>query len=353
MASILPPQGHGAPEPRMKASCCSIALVPSMGLGDGCVYLVLAANLSRAGYRVTVFSNHLAAMNPWFPLFDIHLLPAPQETFEVLDEFDLVISDLGSMLTRHDVDASDLAARYAFVGTCKIDAALVTNPAAAALARLPAEKVALLAPLATAAGSLRCIDDDSISMVEQAVHFCKHKLGLAHASKDVGLQAPTHLTPRRFPRRVMIHPLSHNKKKNWPRDKFVALARQLEAEGWEPQFVLSPKERALHGRDFTSGFEAPEFTDASALAAHLFESGYVIGNDSGVGHLGSLVGVPVLTIYRKRRDGFCWRPDWAQGAVVRPWLTLGLARNAWPFFLSVSRVHRAFINVQLAYEKRR
>lgn len=352
MASVLPPQSQCATEPRVQAAHCRVALVPSMGLGDGCVYLVLAANLARAGYAVTVFSNHLAALDHWFPLFDIQMLPAPQQTFEVLNKFDLTISDLGSMVTRHDVAARDLADRYVFVGTCKINPDLVVNPAGAALALLPAEKVRLLEPLAAAAGSLRCVDDDSVSMVDQAVRFCTDRLGLAHACKDVGIEAPSHLSPRRFSSRVMIHPLSHNEKKNWPRDKFVALARRLEAQGWQPQFVLSPKERALHGNDFTSAFEAPEFPDVSALAAHLFESGYVIGNDSGVGHLGSMVGVPVLTIYRKRRDGFCWRPDWAKGAVVRPSLTLGFARHMWPSFMSVSRVQRAFVDLQKACEKR-
>lgn len=329
---------------------CRIALVPSMGLGDGCVYLVLAANLARAGFSVTVYSNHLAPLDDWFPSFATRLLPAPSDTFSELDCFDLVISDLGSMVTRHDVAAHDLADRYAFVGTCKINRSLVANPAAAALERLTSEKAALIAPLAAAAGSLRCIDDDSVSMVDQAVRFCTERLGLACASKDIGIEAPSQLTPRRFPRRVMIHPLSHNQKKNWPRDKFITLARRLEAKGWEPQFVMSPKERMFYGQDFSCGFDAPVFPDTSSLAAHLFESGYVIGNDSGVGHLASLLGIPVLTLYRKRRDGFCWRPDWSPGAVVRPSMSLGIVRDAWPLFMSVSRVERAFLRLQKTYE---
>ena len=68
----------------------------------------------------------------------------------------------------------------------------------------------------------------------------------------------------------------------------------------------------------------------------------MIGNDSGVGHLASALGVPVLTLFRKRRDGFCWRPGWGRNVVVRPVVSVGAFRNSWKRFLSVQRVKRAF-----------
>lgn len=321
---------------------CRIALVPSMGLGDGCIYLVLAANLARAGYQVTVLSNHFGALNDWFPLFEARPLPAPAETFAVLDDFDLVISDLGSMLTRHAEAAEVLARRYVFVGTLKVDSRFVQEPAADSLARLPAQKARLLGTLAAAAGPLRCLPDDSVNMVEQAVAFCRTRLGLAEAHSDIGLQMPSTLRHRRHAKRVMLHPLSYNVKKNWPAHKYLALARRLRAAGYQPQFVLSPKERCDHLEVFASEFEVPEFADAKALAAYLYESGYVIGNDSGVGHLASALGVPVLTLYRKRRDGFCWRPGWGAGQVVRPILSLNFMRDQWAMFMSVNRVARGF-----------
>ncbi|KIQ00505.1 MULTISPECIES: glycosyltransferase family 9 protein [Pseudomonas] len=321
---------------------CRLALVPSMGLGDGCIYLVLAANLARAGYNVTVLSNHFGALNEWLPLFEARCLPAPDETFAVLDDFDLVISDLGSMLTRHGEAASELARRYVFVGTLRVDPRFIEQPATEALARLPAEKSLLLAPLAAAAGPLRCLPDDHASMVEQAVAFCRSRLGLAHACDDIGMQVPSTLAHRRHAQRVMLHPLSYNAKKNWPAEKYLALARRLRAAGYQPQFVLSPKERHEYLHVFEPEFDVPEFSDAKALAGHLYESGYVIGNDSGVGHLASALGIPVLTLYRKRSDGFCWRPGWGRGRVVRPAFSLSFLRNHWAFFMSVNRVARGF-----------
>lgn len=321
---------------------CRLALVPSMGLGDGCIYLILAANLARAGYQVTVLSNHFSALDDWLPLFDVRSLPAPADTFDVLDDFDLVISDLGSMLTRHNEDACTLARRYVFVGTLRVDSRFLEQPAAETLARLPREKSLLLAPLAAAAGPLRCLPDERASMVEQAVAFCRSRLGLADASDDIGLRMPAMLEYRRHAQRVMLHPLSYNVKKNWPADKYLALSRRLRKAGYQPQFVLSPKERVDHLQVFASEFEVPEFSDAKALAAYLYESGYVIGNDSGVGHLASALGIPVLTLYRKCNDGFCWRPGWGVGQVIRPAFSMSFLRNYWAFFMSVNRVARGF-----------
>ncbi|VXB08792.1 hypothetical protein PSEUDO8O_120272 [Pseudomonas sp. 8O] len=52
--------------------------------------------------------------------------------------------------------------------------------------------------------------------------------------------------------------------------------------------------------------------------------------------------MPVLTVYRKRRDGFCWRPGWGHNAVVGPSVSIGAMRDAWIYSLSVGRVERAF-----------
>ncbi|TRO44483.1 hypothetical protein EQ831_04055 [Pseudomonas sp. ALS1279] len=86
----------------------------------------------------------------------------------------------------------------------------------------------------------------------------------------------------------------------------------------------------------------PHFSNVRELAAYLYESGYIIGSDSGVGLLAAALGVPALTVYRKRRDGFCWRPGWGHNAVVRPSVSIGAMRDAWIYSLSVGRVERAF-----------
>lgn len=321
---------------------CHIGVVPSMGLGDSLIYLVVANNLARAGYRVTMLSNHLAHLADWLPNIDILPFPSPEQMHGIEEAYDLVLSDCGGIIANLRKPPAWLAQRFVFVGTLRVDPQYVQDHGERLVARLGPDKAGLMRALAACAGPIRTLDDDSVTMVKQAVAFCRTRLALPDASAEVGFALPATLVARRHGRRVMLHPTSYNAKKNWPYEKYLRLARRLRGQGFEPQFVLSPKERAVWVSRFEPEFAVPQFANARELAAHLYESGYVIGNDSGVGHLASALGVPVLTLYRKRRDGFCWRPGWGDNEVVRPIISLGAIKHAWMVFLGVSRAERAF-----------
>lgn len=321
---------------------CEVAVVPALGLGDSLIYLLIALNLARGGYSVTLLSNHLVHLDAWLPDIRCIPFPCPDETHRLCDDYDLVITDCGGIVARMPQDAEWLAERFVFLGTLRVDAAYVKDHHARCFQRLGSEKAELLKPLSSCAGALRVIGDDRVTMVEQAVAFCRSRLGLDQAEADIGFRLPEHLVARRYPLRVMIHPTSYNAKKNWPAEKYLSLARRLKARGYDPQFVLSPKERDEWAMLFEPEFTVPRLADTQKLAEYLYESGYVIGNDSGVGHLASALGVPVLTLFRKRRDGFCWRPGWGRNEVIRPLLSMGALKMAWVFFLPVGRVERAF-----------
>lgn len=321
-----------------------------MGLGDSLIYLVVASNLARAGFRVTMLSNHLAHFSSWLP--DIEVLPFPEvgRTLGIVEEYDLVICDCGSIVTSAAFDQAKLADDFVFVGTLRVDPCYVRDHSARLEQRVGTRKAGLMSRLATCSGPLRVLGDDSVSMVDQAVSFCQMKLGLANASADPGFVVPEGLRARLYKHRVMLHPTSYNEKKNWPYEKYLLLARSLKQKGYDPQFVISPKEFPLWSPKLGDEFPIPHFANACELAKYLHESGYVIGNDSGVGHLASALGVPVLTLFRKRRDGFCWRPGWGNNAVVRPAISIGAFRDSWKHFLSVSRVERAFDALVLRQE---
>ncbi len=332
--------GQGAVKESVPTS--HIALVPSMGLGDSLIYVLLAVNLARAGYRVTMLSNHLAYLAEWLPQLEILPFPSPDQTEALYEAYDVIIADCGGIVAAIKRPALELAQKFIFVGTLKVKADYIFDHTERLRLRLGIDKAAHLAHLAKAAGPIRVIPDDRVTMVDQTVAFCRERLCLSQASTELGLVLPAHIQHRLYRRRVMLHPTSYNAKKNWPWQKYLRLARRLRESGYEPEFVLSPKERTSWAAYFEAEFPVPHLADTKALAIYLYESGFVIGNDSGVGHLASALGVPVLTIYRKRRDGFCWRPGWGDNEVVRPWLSLGALRQAWMYCLSVTRVKRAF-----------
>ena len=175
---------------RISRSDCHIALVPSLGLGDSLIYLVVANNLARAGYRVTMLSNHLAHFTDWLPNFAVLPFPKPEETQCLAEDYDLVLSDCGSIVVGIDQEPLQLAKQYVFVGTLRVNPICIQDHSARVEQRCGPEKAALPRPLSGCAGPLRVIDDPCVTMVDQAVAFCRTTLDLEQASCDPGFVIP-------------------------------------------------------------------------------------------------------------------------------------------------------------------
>ncbi len=98
--------------------------------------------------------------------------------------------------------------------------------------------------------------------------------------------------------RIVIHPFSGSARKNWPLDRFRALAEQLDAD-W-----------AIHP-DGT-----PRFDNLYDLACWLAGARLFIGNDSGVTHLASAVATPVIALFGPT-DPAVWAPRGSIVEVIR------------------------------------
>ena len=88
--------------------------------------------------------------------------------------------------------------------------------------------------------------------------------------------------------------------------------------GFSVSFSVSPKEHAEWLFVKKKGIDLPYFRSLSETAAYLYESGFFIGNDSGLGHLASNLGIPTVTVAGKASSIKLWRPDWHIGKVVAP-----------------------------------
>ena len=107
---------------------------------------------------------------------------------------------------------------------------------------------------------------------------------------------------------AVIHPFSGSLRKNWPLERFRALARQLE--------------RAMPVR-WCAGREDPpldepvtRIDDLYELAQWLAGARLYIGNDSGITHLAAAVGTPVLALFGPT-DPAVWAPRGAHVRVAR------------------------------------
>ncbi len=94
--------------------------------------------------------------------------------------------------------------------------------------------------------------------------------------------------------------------------------------------------------------EMIHFHTLDELAAYLYESGYLIGNDSGLGHLASALSIPTMTFCRRKALAKMWAPSFMPGVVLTPSSLipnirgLRLRDQYWHRFITVNMARRGF-----------
>lgn len=281
-------------------------------LGDSLILMTAVNNLVRNGHAVTVFGDYARALAPCFPSARIEAAISDPVAARVrLAGFDTVFQMDGKRPLRDILNAG-------------------VHPRIRLLSGLPT--------LATSA-----------PMCERVAGYCRDTLQLDDVVTDNGIQASAGRIARRARQRVAIHPTASIPVKQWPQEKFVALARALHARGLSPHFVVTPAEEAQWRALAPAGSHVQAFAELAELADFLFECAYFIGNDSGIGHLASCLGVPTLSLFMRRGLARTWRPGWAEGRVTTPpALPIGgaLRERYWKQLLSARRVARAFAALQ-------
>ncbi len=277
-----------------------IKILPCKGIGDALLMLIAAERLHSAGYDVTTIHPKLPELQNWFP----HLKLGTEWAFSD-DEWIIVENDNSERVN--------------------------------ALKKEQRDRVSIFYPtyLASKHGPLSPLDrvfDANKPMAENIATSIASLLEI-EKSKENGITAPSHLTHRLHRQRVLIHHTSSLEDKNWLQEKFQEVAQGLKRRGYEIVFV-------------------PEFPSLDDLAGYVYQSGYVIGNDSLVGHLASNLQIPTLIIADKEDRMKLWRPGWLEGSVVTlaPWIpSWKFFEKNWKYFISSGRVLRAFDDLSLLF----
>lgn len=117
---------------------------------------------------------------------------------------------------------------------------------------------------------------------------------------------------------VAIHPGSGSPAKNWSADRFIALARRLRTEGAAVVCVLGEADAEVRTRVVAELPEVPRIEQVRLveLAGALSCCAAYVGNDSGITHLASAVGVPVVALYGPS-DADRWGPRGEHVQILR------------------------------------
>ena len=282
------------------------AVVCKRGLGDALLFMIITQNLVKVGIPVTTFSTILSELREWFPSFSILPFPASENVYATLAPFNSVIAiDHVLAFEEHSLYRHLMALKESDF-------------------------------------------DKSKTMVDNLCLLCSEKLSLPSVDKGNGIVPPAGLTWRKHPRRVILHPFSTEHKRNWPASKFISLAEELEKQGSAPFFCMSPAE-AEDWKNKVPPEKLPLFSHLGDTAAFIYESGYLIGNNSGLGHLASALNIPTLSLFARKSYANLWHPGWGYGRVICPPPVLPGARlkqKYWKQLICVLGVKKAFMKMQ-------
>ena len=299
------------------------------GLGDGVNSLVLANNLHLNGWHVDTYHNAIGSMRNWFPHLEVKSYPLMEDLGRTLSAYDAYFAIHND--TDPFVQALILEGKRRFPEKIKV------------LYLYPSRHI-INEPYYS-----DCWIDPKLPVAENMRLFCEKVLHLPKITRSNGFIAPVGLVHRKETKRVIIHPTSARETRNWPKEKFVKLALHLKGEGYRVVFVPGGEKECEQWQDVLElGLEVIRFATLDLLARYLYESGYLIGNDSGLGHLASALGLPTVTICRRKTLARMWAPSLHLGAIVTPWTWipnlrgLRLRDRYWKRFITVEMVRRRF-----------
>ena len=305
------------------------AVISCPGLGDGLLSLIVSNNMHLNGWEVTTYHDKkLCQLQQWFP----HLPIVPFSHENSLQEF---LSSFEKIFVSYSTSSKYIQNIISEGKKPQWNNVTVLNPCCSrSQGKQPFYEDACFS--------------SNVPMVENLQQFCENILLLPKTTKSNGLIVPYDLVYRKYKKRVVIHPTSAKKGKCWSFAKYIKLAKQLKKEGFKPVFIADLLEQKKIEQKFLSNIEMPHFSHLGEVAKFIYESGYMIGNDSGIGHLASCLEIPTISLFRNNRVAKLWRPAWMKGEIVSPSPFIPniagfrLRDKKWQKFVSIKKILKRF-----------
>jgi len=295
------------------------AVVCSRGIGDGLIMMVASHRLRLEGYEVTTFQDLLHQLSPFFPEHHFSKRACAQD----LDEFDRIILQYSpTPFVKHIVDTYRHKLNILYV-------------------KYKPNKHPLFTPADYAFDCNKPMTHNTAEAIASILQSNK-------AIMDNGIVFPQHLIHRKHSDRILIHPTSSTPKRTYSEKRFLNVAKLLRKLGHKVAFCVSPDERKKWAPLVRGEYALPEFPTLKDLAHYIYESHFLIGNESGTGHLASNLSIPTLTVAASSKQMQMWRPGFLLGKVVTPPFPilnikgLRLRNKLWKYHISPRRIIREF-----------
>ena len=261
-----------------------IAFLPANGLGDALLFTILAHNAVKSGAKVTIFHRFANELAPFFPKeMEFEKPFSEKDAAAILSQY---------TLTLFQNDHSSFAYRLHSIRRGDIGDVRFVLPKPSPL--FMEQDIRL---------------DPTLSMVENLQRASYMLFESAEPTNGSLLHQTWHGTDSR---KVILHPFSGSKKKNWLLSKYIDVAKRLVKLNYDVEFVC-------HDDDALDvSFPTTRCSSLQSLVETLQTARFFIGNDSGPGHLASLIGVPTVTIAGNKNQIKLWKPSFTCNAQLSP-----------------------------------
>ncbi|NGX41039.1 MAG: hypothetical protein KR126chlam4_00874 [Candidatus Anoxychlamydiales bacterium] len=312
------------------------AIIPVSTIGDALILMIAANQLTTLGYEVTILHDNIFSLKNWFPKFQFKKL-----SLKELNSYDHIFLEQDEV----KIDKTNELKK------------LIKTKLSIIYFRYNKSKFSPLSNLDI------FLDDDLPIAKSLAKNFQKFlsshlnknkkttaldKVILDSRALDTGIVIPKNLTHKKYPKRVIIQPTSTDVNKCWSKHKFIKLAKKLKNKGFRCVISVAPEERKdwLFVHDL--GLDLPLFQTLSDLASYIYESSYLIGNDSLAIHLASLFKIDHIMIAKSKKVTKKWQGGWLKTSIISPLSLvpnlkgLRLREKYFQKFISVRKVLKYF-----------
>lgn len=326
-----------------------IAYIASNGLGDGVIQSLIAQNISKLGHEVTYYHDLIGQLAPIFTKLEVAL--ASSLTTTSMADFDWLLIDKG----------------YKGLEAIQRNLALSKKAVIFSMSKTKPHKKQINSVLfnAPVTGENKFLHKFNGACIRSNKHWSKESVASqsinifrGEASPSVpdarlSLSIPEEWYQKKAGQRVLIHPKSSSESKNWPANNYIQLAELIREFGLDPVFTMAPSELDAWSREKgAENFKCEVFDSIYDLAKFYFRSSLFIGNDSGNGHLASLLDLPTITVYHKAKGHFPWRPSWGENTIIKPSFLYGLIGSGlWKKSITTKQVYQSVMPMLVALQQ--
>ncbi len=295
-------------------------IVPTKTIGDALILMILANHLKKENFQVTIMHDLIIDLKNWFPNYYFK---------KYCDNF----TDYDHIIFQHD------NTKLQYINDLK-----QKNKNKKFCVLYFSYKESKHGPLGEFDIAL---SNDKPIVQSLAISFQK-LFNLSQINLDTGIVIPKNLRFKKHSNQILIHPSSTDKNKCWTQNKFVKLSKKLKNLGFHPVICVAPYERNDWLFVQSMNIDLPLFNTLEDFATYLYESAYLIGNDSFAAHLASLLNIDHIVIAGNKKLLKLWQGGWKKTNLIFPasWIPnfkhFRLREKHFQNFISVNKVLKVF-----------